>query len=189
MYHKENKMKIFDSNNPKHFKILLEELRRAKSILHEGSYYNEDDIWSAMTDEERKEALLSVPNGAALADKYASETDWNLIPDNITDRIELSKYQLASDDRDMGRVMLRGIDSIKQEFQNDTEKSTAINSLIDKFCQKLGKTYNQLNVEQSIKLNRMVAQLKDKFAPAPQMNARGNSGEDYGKGSRSWTGD
>lgn len=187
-------MKIFDFKNPKHIQILKEEINRAKSIIKNviseaSSFYNEDTIWSAMTDEERKEALLLVPNGTVVADKYASETDWNKIPDNISDRIELSKYQLANDDRDMGRVMLRGIDSIKQQFRNDTEKSIAINTLIDKFCRKLGKPYSQLNVDQSIKLNRMVAQLKDKFAPAPKMNAGGNSGEDYGKGSRNWTGD
>lgn len=189
MYHKENKMKIFNFNNPRHIEILKEELSRLKHIINEGQYYNEDDIWAAMTDEERKEALLSVPNGSNVADTYASVTNWNEIPDNIGDHIELSKYQLANNDRDMGRVMLRGIESIKQQFRDDNEKLTAINTLINKFCQKLGKTYDQLNVDQSIKLNRMVAQLKEKFAPAPQMNMRGNSGEDYGKGSRSWTGD
>ena len=182
-------MKIFDFNNPKHVLILKEELVKLKQIIIESSRYNEDDIWSSMTDKERKEAILSVPNGSLVADKYASVTDWNAIPDNIGDRINLSKYQLASDDRVMGAVMLRGIDGMKWEYRNDLEKAAAFEKLIDGFCKKLGKTYDQLNVQDATNLNRKVAQLQREFKPAPNYKPGGDASEYYGKGPGNWTGD
>lgn len=180
---------FFNYYNPRHIDILREELKIAKKLLNESSRYNEDDIWSSMTDKERKEAILSVPNGSLVADKYASVTDWNAIPDNIGDRINLSKYQLASYDRVMGAVMLRGIDGMKGEFRKEPEKAAAFDKLINRFCKELGKTYDQLNVQDATNLNRKVAQLQQKFKPAPNYKPGGDASEYYGKGPGNWTGD
>ena len=187
-------MKIFDFKNPKHIQILKEEIKRAKDIIKnvisESSSYNEDEIWKSMTEDERYDVISAVADdeGPDLADRYVDEV-WDNIPDDITDQINLSPYRLAKNDRTMGEVMLRGISGMKWEFRTDPEKASAFEKLIDGFCKKIRKTYDQLNVRDAIELNQLVAKLKNKFSSVPQMNARGNAGEDYGKGSRNWTGD
>lgn len=83
-------MKIFNYKNPKHLQILEQELRRARKIIRE---YNEADIWKRLTVQQREELLSDVDAdmGPDFADEYA-ETDWMQIPDVITNRIDLNKY-------------------------------------------------------------------------------------------------
>jgi hypothetical protein len=83
-------MKIFNYKNPKHLQILEQELRRARRIIRE---YNEADIWKRLTIQQREELLSDVDDdmGPDFADEYA-ETDWMQIPDVITNRIDLDKY-------------------------------------------------------------------------------------------------
>lgn len=187
-------MKIFDFKNPKHIQILKEEIKRAKDIIKnvisESSSYNEDEIWKSMTEDERYDVISAVADdeGPDLADRYVDEV-WDNIPDDITDQINLSPYRLAKNDRTMGEVMLRGISGMKWEFRNDPEKTSAFEKLIDGFCKKIGKTYEQLNVQDSIKLNRMVGELKEKFKPSPKWSPGGDASADYGKGPGNWTGD
>ena len=85
-------MKIFDEKNPKHIQILKEELKRAKRILRE---YNENDIWKNLSTDVRKAALMSVDDdmGPDFADEYA-DTDWMQLPDVITNRLDLDKFNI-----------------------------------------------------------------------------------------------
>lgn len=85
-------MKIFDFKNPRHVQILREELARAKRMLRE---YNESDEWDEMPKEYREWLLKSVDDdmGPDFAEEYA-ETDWMKLPDDITNRIDISNYKL-----------------------------------------------------------------------------------------------
>lgn len=85
-------MKIFDINNPKHVQILREELVRAKRILRE---YNESEIWKNLSTDIRRAALMSVDDdmGPDFADEY-EDTDWMQLPDVITNRIDLDKFNI-----------------------------------------------------------------------------------------------
>jgi hypothetical protein len=186
-------MKIFDFKNPKHLQILKEELERVKYIMtskiniNEEIAYNEDSIWAAMTNDERLEAISLLNNEDA--EQYANEEVWDNIPDDITDNIDISEYQLANDDRNIGRVMLRGIQSMKAEFKNDARKSVAFTKLINGYCKKIGKQYDQLNTKQAVELNKKVGQLKQQFNPPIGISGGNNASADYGKGPGNWTGD
>jgi len=162
IYHKENKMKIFDSNNPKHFKILLEELRRAKNLLNEGSHFNADEIWADMPESDREHALLAVTgnNGSDLVNTYISN-EWDQIPSNIQDSIDLSEYQLANDDKD-GRIYLNGI---KYMIKNRPEHATVIQKLIKKYCtDSANRTFEKLTSSQARELNLKVMKLVNQLS-------------------------
>jgi len=85
-------MKIFDSKNSRHRQILKEELVRATKILRE---YNESNLWKNLSKDIRRAALMSIDDdmGADFADEY-SDTDWLQLPDVITSRIDLSKFEI-----------------------------------------------------------------------------------------------
>ena len=85
-------MKIFDEKNPKHIQILKEEIIRAKQILKE---YNENEIWKNMSKDVRTAALMSIDAdmGKDFAAEYAS-TDWMRLPDVITNRIDLKRFDI-----------------------------------------------------------------------------------------------
>jgi hypothetical protein len=143
-----------------------------------------------MTDDERYEAIAAVSNdnGSDLADQYADEV-WDNIPKDVTDNIDISDYQLANDDRNIGRVMLRGIQSMKAEFKNDARKSAAFTKLIDGYCKKIGKQYDQLNTKQAVELNKKVGNLKQQFNPILGIRSGNDASADYGRGPGNWTGD
>lgn len=84
-------MKLFDFKNPRHLKILKEELQRAKMLLE----YNEAEEWKKMPETLRKVALMSSDKemGKDFADEYV-DSDWLDIPDTITNRIKLSDFAL-----------------------------------------------------------------------------------------------
>ena len=101
-------MKIFDFKNPKHVKILREELKRVKRILSEGAQFSMDEIWKEMSNEERTTALLASADDAGpdLADNY-SDSDWDSIPADVQDRLDLSAFELAKYDTETGHRNLR----------------------------------------------------------------------------------
>ena len=144
-------MKIFDITNPRHQEILAEEISRAKKLfLHEG--YNEDAIWNSMSADERWEAIASVRDdeGPDDADKF-SENIWDEIPDDLTDRIDLSLFQKASADQG-GRTNLRAIN-------NFIKKNPETQKLVDKFLEKVSRaTLSDITTTQSYKLLLAVQQ-------------------------------
>lgn len=73
-------------------RIFKEEASRIKRILRE---YNESEIWKKLPDSVRKQALMSVDDdmGPDYADEY-SDTDWMQLPDVVTNRIDISKYDM-----------------------------------------------------------------------------------------------
>jgi hypothetical protein len=138
-------MKIFDHKNPRHVQILKEELARAKRILAEG--YLADRIWALMTPEERETAILSTNDdkGPDLAD-YA-EDEWNDIPADLQDQIDLSQYELAMEDQ-QGRSLLRGI---KGAISENPEKAI---EFVKRFLQKIGRQrLEDITLDQATKLN------------------------------------
>jgi len=138
-------MKIFDHKNPRHMQILKEELSRAKRILNEG--YSADRIWALMTPEERETAILSTndDDGPDLADQYA-EDEWDAVPADLQDQIDLSEYELAMDDK-FGRSLIRGTKNIIQENPGSS-------AFVSKFLKTVGRnTVEDLTVKQITKLN------------------------------------
>jgi len=112
-------MNIFDPNNKKHIQILREELRRAKRLVES---YNEEEIWNAMSDPERSQALMSADDDLApdFADEF-TDTPWLDIPDVITNRIDLRKYSTEKPDRQsmmFTRSLIRGINNRVKEDAN-----------------------------------------------------------------------
>jgi hypothetical protein len=73
-------------------KIFKEEATRIKRILRE---YNESEIWKKLPDSVRKQALMSVDDdmGPDYADEYL-DTEWMQLPDVVTNRIDISKYDI-----------------------------------------------------------------------------------------------
>ena len=84
-------MNIFDFKNPRHIRILKEELYRVQRLLE----YNEAEEWKRLTPMMRKVALMSADKemGEDFAYEYKDE-EWLNIPDTITNRIDLSKFVL-----------------------------------------------------------------------------------------------
>jgi hypothetical protein len=75
-------------------KIFKEETSRIKKILKE---YNENEIWKNLTSDVRKAALMSVDDdmGSDFADEY-SDTDWMQLPDVITNRLDLKRFDIPN---------------------------------------------------------------------------------------------
>lgn len=109
-------MKVFDFNNPKHIKILREELKRVKHILAEGSKFSMDEIWKEMSEDERRNSLLASADdeGPDLADNYADE-EWDSIPADVQDRLDLSAFELAKYDTESGHRNLRFIKNMSSD--------------------------------------------------------------------------
>jgi hypothetical protein len=73
-------------------RIFKEESSRIKRILRE---YNEAEIWKKLPDSVRKQALRSVDPelGSDYADEYVN-VEWLKLPDVVTNRIDISKYDM-----------------------------------------------------------------------------------------------
>jgi len=125
-------MKIFDFNNPKHVKILREEMHRVKRILAEGAKFSMDEIWKEMSAAERTDALLSSADdeGPDLADNYA-DAEWDSIPADVQDRLDLSAFELAKYDTESGHRNLR---FIKNMSADDAGKK-----LVDAYLAKIDR--------------------------------------------------
>jgi hypothetical protein len=79
-------------NNATFRKIYLEESNRARRILRE---YNESEIWREMPESLRKIALQTagnVPDG--MNGDYSEEDDWMKIPNILTNRINISDFDI-----------------------------------------------------------------------------------------------
>jgi hypothetical protein len=136
-------MKIFNIKNTKHQEILKEELIRVKRILLEGSGFSMDEIWAAMTEDERFDAIAASRDDIDAAERYSNEI-WDSIPDSITDSLDLSEYELAKYDQG-GRTNLRSID-----FQMSKQ---GVDKLVNKYLQKVGRARkNDLTLSQSYDL-------------------------------------
>jgi len=180
-------MKLFDINNPRHIEILREELAKIPQLLRE---YNEDSIWASMSEDDRWDAIASVSDddGPDLADKYVGRV-WDNIPDDITDRIDLSDYKLASSDLG-GRTNLRVIESFKR-------KDPAAQRVIDAFLKRVGRSdFNKITVKQSYQLLSAIHKSSESGAPTNTFNVPGINPYDQpggkpssGKMGGKWTGD
>ena len=157
-------MKVFDFNNPKHVKILREELKRVKRILSEGAHFSMDEIWKEMSESEQENALLSTRDdeGPDLADKYVG-SEWDKIPAEIQDGMDLSAFELAKYDRDgFGNLSI-----IKNMSQDDAGKR-----LTDQYLKAAGRrdidclTKKQAS-DLKLKLAKLKKELRNRTNPNP----------------------
>lgn len=112
-------MKSFKSllqSNKTFRKIYTEEAVRFGKILKE---YNEAQIWKNMPESLRALALLTADDdmGPDFADEYASEDNWMILPDVITNRINISDFDIP-DDIDVS-ALIRFIEDNKNKLPND----------------------------------------------------------------------
>ncbi len=142
---------------PLYRKILKEETQRARILMFE---YNEEEIWNAMSDPEKSQALMSADDdmGPDFADEF-TETPWLDIPDVITNRIDLRPYdkpekeQLSRQDFMSKNTDMRGMsyqakedDAYKRFIEAYLKKQ---NIQIDyNQSRPLYKALNQLNKDQ-----------------------------------------
>ena len=139
-------MNVFNIKNPRHAQILKEELTRAKRILTEGYQYSVDEIWNAMTAEEKAFLMLSSDDdeGPDREEQYAT-SEWDNIPADVQDVLDLSNYELAKYDQG-GRTNLRAINNFMTQSPN-------VSRLINAFLKKVGRTrVNDLTIKQSTQL-------------------------------------
>lgn len=96
-------------------KIYTEEAVRFGKILKE---YNEAHIWKNMPESLRSLALLSADAemGPDFADEYASEDNWLVLPDVITNRINISDFEVP-DNIDLG-ALIQFIEDNKNKLPN-----------------------------------------------------------------------
>jgi hypothetical protein len=179
---------IFDHTNPTHVRILKEELKRAKRIMNE-SMYNADTVWDKMTEVERNEALhvAKVTNPDELI-----ELQWDEIPADTQDIIDLSDYEIASMDKN-GRINIRGLEyGLTQHPEAKT--------FVDEFLKKVGRaSLNDITIKQSYELQLEFWSHVNSQRPQQQIqrNTQNNtqsgrtepSRDPFYKGGASWTGD
>lgn len=164
-------MKIFDFKNPRHIEILREEISRTKKILTEGFQYSEDEIWDAMTPEEKLNAIVS--SGEYEKEQAESYIDakWDEIPDSITDLINLSDFMLA-------RYDIRGGGSTNIGAINHfLKKDPDVQKVVDTFIQKVGRNeLRNITTKQSFKLLTAVHQyLQSKNPIEPKSQTQSTS--------------
>ena len=163
-------MKLFDSTNKQHLTILREELTRVKRILTEGAEYSADEVWAAMTPEERRKVAAG----------HENIDTWDSVPADVQDNINLSDYELAKYDRS-GRTYLRGI----ERFQKDIT-----DPVVEKFLKRVGRnSVDALTVDQAMKLNIVMQQYLNR--DTPERSTSDINPRDFGGGPnrRGWTGD
>jgi hypothetical protein len=90
-------VKLYNENNPRHRKILQEELKRASRLIRE---YDESKIWKEMPEMLRIAALHSFDKekGEYAADDYAEQDDWKKIPAIVTNSINLRDFDTSKVD-------------------------------------------------------------------------------------------
>lgn len=165
-------MNVFNIKNPRHKQILKEELLRVKHILSEGYQYSTDEIWNAMTDEDRDTALYSAK--VTNPDELRGE-DWDAIPDDVQDQLDLSAYELAKYDIG-GRTNLRAIENFMKTTNN-------LGQLTGKFLARVGRSrINDLTIKQSTEL--LIAIHKFRAAMNPQQSQASTANDNEVK--RAW---
>jgi hypothetical protein len=112
-------MKSFKSllqSNKTFKKIYTEEAVRFGKILKE---YNEAHIWKNMPESLRALALLTADDdmGPDFADEYASEDNWMILPDVITNRINISDFDIP-DNIDVN-ALIQFIEENRNKLPND----------------------------------------------------------------------
>jgi hypothetical protein len=150
-------MKIFNINKPSHKRILKEELTRLKHIILEGYGYSMDEIWDAMSNEEKDTVLYSakVTNPEELRNM-----SWDSIPADVQDTIDLSDYELAKYDQ-AGRTNLRAIENYMKTVPN-------LGQLTGKFLAKVGRERkNDLTIKQSYQLLNAIQKFKEAGSTSP----------------------
>ena len=163
-------MKLFDSTNKQHLTILREELTRVKRILTEGAEYSADEVWAAMTPEERRKVAAG----------HENIDTWDSVPADVQDNINLSDYELAKYDRS-GRTYLRGI----ERFQKDIT-----DPVVEKFLKRVGRnSVDALTVDQAMKLNIVMQQYLNRDTPERSMSDINPRDFGGGPNRRGWTGD
>jgi hypothetical protein len=139
-------MNLFNIKNSRHQQILKEELQRIKVILREGSQYSTDEMWNNMTPEEKAFLLLSSDDneGPEREAEYAA-AEWDDIPADVQDVLDLSDFELAKYDQG-GRTNLRAIDHFMKTIPN-------LGQLSGKFLAKVGRArVNDLTIKQATQL-------------------------------------
>lgn len=182
-------MILFNYKNLTHIQILKEELRRAKRLIME-QLFSADEVWDKMSKQDRNEALYvaKVTNPNKLI-----ELTWDEIPADIQDTIDLSDYEIASNNKD-GRINIRGIEYAIKE--NPIGKQ-----FINKFLKKVERiSLKDITIDQSYKLNTAVWQYINSKSPQTKTYNPNNTGP-AGNGDRGmsypskdpfnkgWTGD
>jgi hypothetical protein len=151
-------MNVFNIKNPRHKQILKEELLRVKHILSEGYQYSTDEIWDAMSDEDRDTALYSAK--VTNPDELRGEA-WDDIPEDVQDTLDLSTYELAKYDIG-GRTNLRAIDRFMKTVPN-------LGQLTGKFLAKNGRSrVNDLTIKQSTDLLIAIHKFQAAMNPVQQ---------------------
>lgn len=149
-------MNVFNIKNPRHKQILKEELLRVKHILSEGYQYSTDEIWDAMSDEDRDTALYSAK---AMNPDELRMKDWDDIPADIQDQLDLSEYELAKYDQ-AGRTNLRAIENFMKTTNN-------LGQLTGRFLARVGRDRsNDLTIKQSYQLLTAIHEFIDKSNPS-----------------------
>ena len=154
-------MKLFNITNSRHQQILREELIRVKNILKEGIEYSTDEIWETMSDEDKDSALYAakVTNPEELR-----SAEWDSIPADVQDTIDLSDYELAKYDQG-GRSNLRA-------YANFAKKVENLDKLTNKFLAKVGRTrVNDLTIKQSYDLIKAIHKFNDTATERPEIDA------------------
>jgi len=150
-------MNIFNPNNKKHIQILREELRRAQRLIES---YNEAEIWNAMSDTEKSQALMSADDdmGPDFADEF-TDTPWLKIPDVITNRIDLRSYAKPEKEK-LSRQDFMSKDRDMRGMSYQSKENDAYKRFIEAYLKKqniqidysqarpLYKALNQLNKDQ-----------------------------------------
>jgi len=146
-------MKIFDSHNKTHLRILKEELRRAQRLMES---YNEEEIWNAMSDPERSQALLSADDdmGPDFADEF-TDTPWLKIPDVVTNRIDLRAYA-KQDAEKLSRQDFKSKDMDMRGMSYQSKEDDAYKRFIEAY---LKKQNIQIDYSQSRPLYKALNQL------------------------------
>jgi len=174
-------MKIFDSHNKTHLRILKEELIRARRLIES---YNEEEIWNAMSDPEKSQALMSADDdmGPDFADEF-TDTPWLKIPDVITNRIDLRSYakpekeklsrqDFMSKDRDMRGMSYQSKEN--DDYKRFIEAYLKKQNIQIDYSQNrpLYKALNQLSKDQVrdlfFKAHEFRASMSKWTAPAPK---------------------
>jgi len=135
---------IFDHKNTTHLRILREELARMKKLIAEARQYSADETWLNMTEEERMSAL-----DAGKCEETYKDGEWDDIPANSQDLIDLSDYVLATTDP-------MGLGSIRAT-KNLIQSNPKAQQVVTQFLEKKGReSIDVITLKQANQLNLAV---------------------------------
>jgi hypothetical protein len=164
--------------------ILREEYAHVKDIVEAyNATYSADKIWGKMTPDERKSALYAAK---ALNPEQYLTVQWDAVPADMQDSIDLSDYERATDSQ-TGRSLYRGT---KYAMTQDP----AANRLVMAFLKQRNKAaIEELTVEEMSDLNIKIWKFVKRNEPGQKQDLSKSSltADDYkawqGKGG--WQGD